>query len=105
MTSFKAGRNYEATDEALDQLSEQNVLGVITLENVIERIMQMDIKDEKDTEHIKRFSSQVPSMAFSQRGMSISKANLNFFRHPSVLYDDDEEDEENTGMVRNLSMN
>jgi len=57
MTSFKAGRNYEATDEALDQLSEQNVLEVITLENVIERIMQMDIKDEKDTEHIKRFSS------------------------------------------------
>jgi hypothetical protein len=34
----------------LDQLNEQNVHGVITLENVIERILQMDIKDEKDAD-------------------------------------------------------
>lgn len=32
------------------------MFGVITLENVIERIMQMDIKDEKDADHMKRFS-------------------------------------------------
>jgi CBS domain containing-hemolysin-like protein len=50
MANFSTGRDYVASDEALDQLNEQNVHGVITLENVIERILQMDIKDEKDAD-------------------------------------------------------
>jgi len=54
--------------------------------------MQMDIKDEKDTEHMKRFSSQAPSMVFSTTNRSISKAN--FFRNPSMLYVNNEEDVE-----------
>jgi CBS domain containing-hemolysin-like protein len=50
MANFSTGKDFVASDEMLDQLNEQNVHGVITLENVIERILQMDIKDEKDAD-------------------------------------------------------
>jgi hypothetical protein len=39
---------YEANNDEIDEVRDVNVLGLITLENVIERILQMDIKDEKD---------------------------------------------------------
>lgn len=50
MANFSTVRDFVASDDTLDQLNEQNVHGVITLENVIERILQMDIKDEKDAD-------------------------------------------------------
>ena len=34
-------------------LGGQTVLGVLTLENVIERILQMDISDEKDVDMVR----------------------------------------------------
>ncbi len=33
-----------------DNLEEHNLMGILTLENVIERILKMDIHDEKDIE-------------------------------------------------------
>jgi hypothetical protein len=39
MASLTSGKDYAATVESLDQLSEQNLFGVITLENVVERIL------------------------------------------------------------------
>lgn len=34
----------------LARLKDTDILGILTLENVIEKILQMDIKDEKDIE-------------------------------------------------------
>jgi hypothetical protein len=41
------------------------------------------------------------------RPRTISKANLNLYRKPSVLYDDktDEDEDESLGMMRNASVN
>ena len=33
-----------------DNLEEHNLKGILTLENVIERMLKMDIRDEKDIE-------------------------------------------------------
>lgn len=34
-----------------ESLDEHTLMGILTLENVIERILSMEIKDEKDVEH------------------------------------------------------
>lgn len=38
----------EMADEQAEELEKHNMVGIITLENVIEKIMQIDINDEKD---------------------------------------------------------
>jgi hypothetical protein len=38
------------TTEELKQLTKVDILGVLTLEDVIEKILHIDIKDEKDRE-------------------------------------------------------
>jgi hypothetical protein len=40
----------QPTKEEADQLNQVVVIGVLTLEDVIERILQIDIADEKDRE-------------------------------------------------------
>lgn len=42
-----------------DNLDEMEILGVLTLENVIERIMQMDIKDETDNDRSMMYKSKI----------------------------------------------
>ncbi len=72
---------------------------------MIERILQMDIKDEKDADRIRRMT-EAPGLVVSTRPRTISKANLNLYRHPSMLYDDDNDEEnESLGLMRNASVN
>ena len=52
----------------------------------------MDIKDEKDADVVKRLT-EAPGLAVSTRARTISKAQLNLYRHPSMLFDDENEEE------------
>ena len=53
MQNMTKGKDYIASTAELNLLAKQTVLGVITLENVLERIFQMEIKDEMEIYRIK----------------------------------------------------
>ncbi len=73
------------------------MLGVLTLENVIERILQMDIKDEKDIDKMK-----IATSISGKRGdngklsvsntRTISMAGQKFYRQHSIHYDKESDD-------------
>lgn len=65
ISSLSGGFSYEPSPEAISKLHNHKVSGVLTLENVIEKILQMDIKDEKDVER-----RTIPSPTQSQRTKS-----------------------------------
>ena len=50
VSCLNGGHNFEANSELISRLKDNDILGILTLENVIEKILQMDIKDEKDIE-------------------------------------------------------
>lgn len=50
VSCLNSGHNFEPSSEMLSRLKNTDILGILTLENVIEKILQMDIKDEKDIE-------------------------------------------------------
>ena len=52
----------------------------------------MDIKDEKDADQIRR-RTETQGLIINTRPRTISKANLNLYRHPSMLYEDDDEED------------
>lgn len=60
----------EGWDESQDSI---NVYGILTLENVIERILQVDILDERDRELV-------------MRKVSTAAASWNISRQPTVKY-------------------
>jgi len=46
-----------------------------------------------------------PNLAVSNRPRTISKAKLNLYRHPSHLYEEDDDENEGLGLKRNASVN
>lgn len=54
LSGVSSGQLYTVSETLMGELTNDiAVLGVLTLENVIERILQMDIKDEKDVDKMK----------------------------------------------------
>lgn len=50
MNCLNGGHKFEPSAEVLSRMQNYDLLGILTMENVIEKILQMDIKDEKDIE-------------------------------------------------------
>lgn len=61
-----------------DKLDDHTISGILTLENVIEFILQMDIKDEKDREkeNLKKQSSDAPLLQHRKSEITYEKQNL-----------------------------
>lgn len=51
---LSTGNTFEVSKETIQKLASKKILGILTMENVIEKILQIDIKDEKDTEIVRQ---------------------------------------------------
>lgn len=85
-----------------DNLEEHNLMGILTLENVIERILKMDIHDEKDIERSatlikKQNTMKEVSPTVSGRQHDLAGVPL-LRRGKSIIYayDDDEDNKSRT---------
>jgi hypothetical protein len=77
-----------------DNLEDHNLMGILTLENVIERILKMDIHDEKDIERA-TILHKMPTMAPSSSGRLHDVASVPLLRRgKSIIYAYDNDDDE-----------
>lgn len=98
------GTIYDST-YVFDNLEEMEILGVLTLENVIERIMQMDIKDEADNDRSLMYKSKIEGITTMQTSQieddrkSMMQGGANLLRRGKSIhyaFEDDEDPQRST---------